>query len=215
MKIKFLGHAAFMLVSDAGVKIITDPYKFGCFDGGIKYGIIDESCDIVTISHDHDDHNETKINGDPAFVRKSGINEIKGIMIKGIESYHDANQGKDRGKNIIFNMTIDGINVVHLGDLGHELTTADAAKIGKVDILLIPVGGFFTIDKSIAEKLIKLLSPRIVIPMHYKTQKCGFPIATLDEFIKGKETVNKGNEVEITAADIKGGTKIIVLNPVK
>ncbi|OGC43079.1 hypothetical protein A2Y85_00085 [candidate division WOR-3 bacterium RBG_13_43_14] len=215
MKIKFLGHAAFLLTSDSGVRVITDPYKPGCFDGGIQYAAIDEPADMVTISHDHDDHNETKINGNPIFVRKPGTNEIKGVMINGIESYHDTNQGKDRGRNIIFNLLIDGLRVVHLGDLGHELSAADAKKIGKVDVLLVPVGGFFTIDSSTADKMIEMLSPKIVIPMHYKTPKCRFPIATLDVFLKGKEALNKGDEIEIKTVDIKENMQIIVLDPVK
>ncbi len=215
MKIKFLGHAAFLLTSDSGVNIITDPYKPGCFDGGIKYGVINESADIVTISHDHDDHNETNLKGNPTFIRKNGTSDIKGIKIEGFDSFHDTNQGKDRGKNIIFNMAIDGINVVHLGDLGHELS-ADAVKnIGKVDILLVPVGGFFTIDALTAEKIVNALSPKIVIPMHYKTEKCGFPIAALESFTKGKETLHKGDEFEIKAADIPQKIQIVVLDPVK
>ncbi len=215
MKIKFLGHAAFLLTSDSGARIVTDPYKPGCYDGGIQYAAITEPADIVTISHDHDDHNETNINGNPTFVRDPGKKEIKGITINGIESYHDTNKGKDRGKNIIFNIAIDGMNIVHLGDLGHELSPDDLKKIGKADILLVPAGGFFTIGSSAADKIIEMLSPGIVIPMHYKTKKCGFPIAALDDFVIGKEAVNKGHEVEIKTADIKGKTQIIVLDPVK
>ncbi len=215
MKIKFLGHAAFMITSEQGIKIITDPYKPGCFGGGIKYGAITESADIVTISHDHDDHNETNIKGDPVFVRKPGKSEIKGIQITGIEVFHDKSGGKERGKDIIFNMKIDGMNVVHMGDVGHVISKAEAEKIGNVDILLIPVGGYFTIDARDAEEMINLLKPKVVIPMHYKTSKCEFPIAPIEDFIKNKEVKEIPGELEMKAKDLPAMTAIYVLAPVK
>ena len=187
MKIKFLGHAAFLLTSDAGVRIITDPYKPGCFDGGIKYDKITEEADIVTISHEHDDHNETNINGNPTFIKKSDKQTVEQITISGVDVYHDTNEGKERGTNIIYNMLIDGMNVVHLGDIGHNLSPQEVAKVGNVDILLIPVGGFFTIDADVADTISETLKPKIVIPMHFKTDKCGFPIAAIDDFTKDKD----------------------------
>ncbi|MGB9722024.1 MAG: MBL fold metallo-hydrolase [bacterium] len=215
MKIKFLGHAAFLITSDKGLKIITDPYKPGCYGGGIKYNPITEQADIVTISHEHDDHNETKIMGNPVFVRESGKKEVKGISISGYEVYHDKSAGKERGKDIIFNMEIDGINVVHLGDLGHILSKSDADKIGKVDILLIPVGGYFTIDSKEAQEIIGLLKPSVVIPMHFKTSKCDFPIAPVEEFTKSKEIKAVDGELEIKKEELPGKTTIYLLTPTK
>uniref|UniRef100_A0A7C6AFD1 MBL fold metallo-hydrolase n=1 Tax=candidate division WOR-3 bacterium TaxID=2052148 RepID=A0A7C6AFD1_UNCW3 len=215
MKVKFLGHASFLITSEKGVRIITDPYKPGCYGGGIKYAPITEEADIVTISHEHDDHNETKIKGNPVFVRESGKKEVKGINISGYEVYHDKSSGKERGKDIIFNMEIDGMNVVHLGDLGHTLTKSDAEKIGRVDVLLIPVGGYFTIDSKDAENIINLLKPKVVIPMHFKTSKCDFPIAPVDDFIKNKEVNKVGGEVEIKKENLLDKTAIYVLNPTK
>ncbi len=215
MKIKFLGHAAFMLTSEKGTKIITDPYKPGCFGGDIKYGAITESADIVTISHDHDDHNETNIKGNPVFVRKPGQSEIKEIKITGIEVFHDKSGGKERGKDIIFNMKIDGVNVVHMGDVGHVISKADADKIGNVDILLIPVGGYFTVDARDAEGIISILKPKVVIPMHYKTSKCEFPIAPIEDFIRNKEVKEIPGELEIRAEELPAITAIYVLTPTK
>lgn len=215
MKIKFLGHAAFLVTTDKGIRIITDPYKAGCFDGGIKYEKITEEADIVTISHEHDDHNETAIKGNPQFVRGAGERVVNDIKITGIEVFHDPNAGKERGGNTIFNMAIDGLNVVHLGDLGHSLGDEDAAKLGKVDVLFVPVGGYFTIDSAVADEVVKLLQPRVVIPMHFKTEKCAFPIAPVDNFIKDKEVKKMGGEVEITRENLPSETTIYLLNPTK
>ena len=215
MKIKFLGHAAFLLTSDAGVRIITDPYKPGCFDGGIKYDKITEEADIVTISHEHDDHNETNINGNPTFIKKSDKQTVEQITISGVDVYHDTNEGKERGTNIIYNMLIDGMNVVHLGDIGHNLSPQEVAKVGNIDILLIPVGGFFTIDADVADTIIETLKPKIVIPMHFKTDKCGFPIAAIDDFTKDKDFKKADSELVISKNDLPEKTTIYFLKPSK
>lgn len=213
MKVKFLGHASFLITSDDGVKIITDPYKPGCFDGGIKYDRITEAADIVTISHEHDDHNETDIKGNPVFVRSAEGKEIKGVGIRGIEVFHDANRGKERGNNVIFALHVDGMNVVHLGDLGHELSAQEIQRIGPVDVVFIPVGGHFTIDAQTAEKVIADLKPKVVVPMHFKTNKCGFPIASLEDFIGSKEIKKHEGEAEITKETLPASTSIYVFVP--
>ena len=213
MKIKFLGHASFLITSNDGLRVITDPYKPGCFDGGIKCAPITEEDDIVTISHEHDDHNCTDIQGNPAFVRGAGNKEITGIAIKGTDVFHDTSGGKDRGKNTIFNMAIDGMNIVHLGDLGHPLSDQEVENIGPVDILLVPVGGYFTIDSAAAEMITARLNPRVVVPMHYKTEKCGFPIAAVDEFIKGKKVQRIDRELEISKETLPETRTTYVLKP--
>lgn len=215
MKIKFLGHASFLIISEKGVKVITDPYKPGCFDGGIKYDPITEEADIVTISHEHDDHNETNIQGNPTFVRDSSARTVHDITITGLDAYHDTHAGKERGSNIIYNMTIDGMNVVHLGDLGHELSSDEVKKVGNVDVLFVPIGGYFTMDASAVDKVISALKPKVVIPMHFKTEKCGFPIAPLENFTKGKEIKEQNGEVEINKENLPGTTAIYVLHPTK
>jgi L-ascorbate metabolism protein UlaG (beta-lactamase superfamily) len=215
MKVKFLGHAAFLITAESGVRIITDPYKPGCFDGGIKYDPITEEADIVTISHEHDDHNETNIKGKPVFVRDIDKRTIKNIEIFGTSVYHDTSEGKERGKNIVFNISIDGMNIVHLGDLGHELSPEDIKHIGNVDILLIPVGGYFTIDAGTADSIIEILKPKIVIPMHFKTDKCGFPIAGIEDFTRGKEIKKVTGDLVIRTNDLPDTTVIYHLEPTK
>jgi len=213
MKIKWLGHASFLITSDTGTKIITDPYATG---SGIKYGEITESADIVAVSHDHSDHNNVAaVRGKPEVVRGTDITKVKGIEFKGIPSYHDEAGGSQRGKNTIFCFEMDGIRVCHLGDLGHQLSDKQASELGEIDILLMPVGGYYTIDAKVATQVGNQLKPKVIIPMHFKTDKCGFPISGVDEFLKGKEEVKKLNasEVEFKQAELPPTTQIIVLKP--
>lgn len=209
MKIKWLGHAAFLITSDSGTRIITDPYATS---EGLKYGEIEESADIVTVSHDHGDHNNTgAVRGNPQVVRGSG--EVKGIDFKAIATAHDDKGGSERGKNTIFCFQVDGVRVAHFGDLGHLLTENQVVEVGKVHVLLIPVGGYFTIDARTAGEVSEQVRPRVIIPMHYKNDKCLFPIGGVDEFIKDKANVTRvdGSEVEFTMAELPAGPRIMLL----
>jgi L-ascorbate metabolism protein UlaG (beta-lactamase superfamily) len=212
MKIKWLGHSAFLITSDSGTRIITDPYKPA---DDLKYGEIKESADIVTVSHDqHTDHNNVAaVRGNPQVVRKT--TEAKGIKFKGIPTYHDDAGGSKRGRNTVLCFEIDGVNVCHMGDLGHPLSQAQLAELDKVDVLLIPVGGFFTIDAKTASRVCDQLKPRVVIPMHYKTAKLDFPITGVDEFLRGKDNVTRldSSEVELKKGELPAGTQIMVPKP--
>jgi len=211
MKIRWLGHASFMITSDTGIKIITDPYKTS---EQIRYGEIKESADIVTVSHEHDDHNNVAaVKGNPEVVR--GTAKVKELEFRGIPTYHDSVQGQQRGKNTIFCFEMEGIRVCHLGDLGHSLNDKQLAELGGVDILLIPVGGYFTIDAEVASQICYKLAPRIVIPMHYKTDECFFPIAGVDEFLQGKKNIVRlsASEAEFKQGELPTETQIIVLKP--
>ncbi len=211
MKIKWLGHASFLITSDSGVRIITDPYGP---DDRLRYGEINEAAEIATVSHEHFDHgNVAAIKGDPQVVK--GDAEVKGITFKGIATFHDATGGSERGKNTILCFEVDGVKVCHFGDLGHELTAAQVMQIGAVDVALLPVGGFYTIDASVASRVVEQLKPRVVIPMHFKNDKCAFPIAGVEEFLRGKKDVKQPgtSEVEFKARKLPEATQIIVLKP--
>jgi L-ascorbate metabolism protein UlaG (beta-lactamase superfamily) len=211
MKIKYLAHAAFLIQSDSGTRIVTDPYATS---PGLKHGEIKETADIVTISHEHGDHNNAvAVRGNPKVVRASG--EVKGIKIRAVATAHDDKGGSQRGKNNIFCFEVDGVNICHAGDLGHTLTNEQVKAIGKADVLMIPVGGFFTIDAKTATKVGEQLKPKVIIPMHYKTDKLDFPIAGVDEFIKGKSNVTRvnGSEIELKAGTLPAATQIMVLKP--
>ncbi|HMK53107.1 MAG TPA: MBL fold metallo-hydrolase [Thermodesulfobacteriota bacterium] len=214
MKIKWYGHAAFLITSDQGLKIIIDPYEPGAFGGQLSYGKINDQAEIVLTSHDHADHNYTKdIPGSPQIIKGSGSKTIKGISIKGISTYHDPSKGSERGTNTIFAIKLDNIQLCHLGDLGHLLSDKDLAEIGPVDILLIPVGGFFTIDSKEATRVAEQIKPKILIPMHFKTEKCGFPISPVEDFLKGKTNIKraKASEATFDKANLPQQIEIVVL----
>ncbi|MFC1870280.1 MBL fold metallo-hydrolase [Chloroflexota bacterium] len=213
MKIKYLAHASFLITSDKGTRIITDPYTPG---GPLSYGKIKEAADIVTQSHDHFDHNDVAaVQGNPELINQSGTTQAKGIKFTGIPTAHDESDGKERGNNIIFCFEVDGIKLCHLGDLGHQLSTQQKTQLGNIDILFIPVGGAFTIDAKGATKLTSQLAPKIIIPMHFKTDKCELPLARVDEFLQGKTDVTR---LEVSEAEFKAGVlpasaQIVVLTP--
>jgi L-ascorbate metabolism protein UlaG (beta-lactamase superfamily) len=214
MKIKWYGHAAFLITSDQGTKIIIDPYEPGAFGGQLSYGKIKDQVDIVLTTHDHADHNYTKdLPGTPQIVKGSGSKTAKGISMKGISTYHDPSQGSERGANTIFTLKIDNIQLCHLGDLGHLLSDKELAEIGPVDIILIPVGGFFTIDPKEATRVAEQIKPKILIPMHFKTAKCGFPIAPVEDFLKGKTNTKrpKASEATFDKATLPQQMEIVVL----
>lgn len=213
MKVKWLGHASFLISSEAGVKIITDPYPQG---SGLSYAPITEAADVVTMSHDHFDHNNvSSVSGKPQVVTGSGVKNVKGIQFKGIATHHDQSQGKERGANTAFCFSLDGITLCHLGDLGHRLSREQIAEIGDIDILFIPIGGVFTIDAKMAGTVIEDLKPKVAIPMHYKTAKCDWPLNTIDDFAIDKNNFKRFNssEMDFKAGKLPGLTEIVILQP--
>ncbi len=191
MEIVYFGHSSFK-IRGKNVTVITDPYSN---DIGLKFPK-HITADIVTISHEHEDHNvAAAIEGTPKIIRGPGEYEIAGVSIIGIGVFHDSEKGSKRGRNTIFRMEIDGINIVHLGDLGHTLSAQEVESLDGVDILLVPVGGFYTIDVDRAASIIHELEPSIVIPMHYGRpdldQAVFGSLAPLPAFLKemGKEDI--------------------------
>jgi len=179
MKIRWLGHACFLIDSD-GVRILTDP-----FDESVPYTFLETPVDIVTVSHGHFDHNAVhRVPGDHSIIEATGTFDVHGVRMRGIASFHDDREGKERGGNIMFTFVVEGITIGHLGDLGAPLTAAQRAALADAEILLIPVGGRFTIDAAQAAELIDSLPRvRVVIPMHYRTDVIpDWPIAPVEEF---------------------------------
>jgi L-ascorbate metabolism protein UlaG (beta-lactamase superfamily) len=211
MKIKHLAHAAFLITADSGVRIVTDPYETS---PAFKHDEINESADIVTVSHEHGDHNNVAaVGGNPQVVKTA--TEARGINITAVATAHDDKNGSERGRNTVFCFEIEGMNVCHLGDLGHMLNDAQAEAIGSVDVLMVPVGGFFTIDAGTAGKVSEKLKAKVIIPMHYNTEKMSFPIKGVDDFLEGKDNVTREyvSETEIKADSLPVSPQIIVLEP--
>lgn len=210
MKIRWLGHSCFKITNSKDVSVVTDP-----FDNTVGYKIPNVTADIVTTSHNHFDHNFTEaIEGEFDLVNKSGEFYLKDIRITGVLSHHDKSQGKKRGTNTIYTFDMDDIKVCHLGDLGHVLDDNQVAQIAGVDVLLIPVGGNFTIDAKEAVHVVEQFKPSIIIPMHFKTPVMNFPIDTVDVFLQkigGGEKVNS-NEIEIKKEQLYGQRQVYILN---
>lgn len=164
--IKWFGHASFGISDDKGMEIVTDPYG-----EGLGYNFPKILTNILTVSHQHFDHNNIgALQSYSHYIHEIGKSSFDDIDIKGIESYHDEKYGALRGPNTIYTYKIDKLKICHLGDLGHLLTATEIDAIGKVDVLMIPVGGYYTLDVDKAAKVVEQLNPKIVIPMHYKTE---------------------------------------------
>jgi len=213
MKVKWFGHAAFLITSEEGVRIVTDPYKPGVY--GLEYSAIKDEADIVTVSHEHDDHNYVAgVPGNPRVIRGAGSHQVNGIEFKGIACYHDESDGKERGDNTIFRFSVNGVRLCHLGDLGHKLTDEQVAAIGDVDVLMVPVGGSFTIDAAGADGVIAQIKPAVAIPMHFKSDGCpNFPVCDAEPFLSGNKDVKRAGsaEIEFNRGQLPSPTQIILL----
>ncbi len=213
MKIRWIGHSCFLITGSDGVKILTDP-----FDESVPYPFPQEPVDIVTVSHDHFDHAAVgRVQGNPEVVRGVGEHTAKGIAFRGIPSFHDTEGGRKRGRNTIFKFALDGIALAHCGDLGHVITAEQQRPLEDVQVILIPVGGFYTIGPKEAMETIRLLpNLRIIIPMHFKTEAVkDWPIEPVDEFLKVVDLPVKRldvSEVEISPGDLPEKKEVWVLN---
>jgi L-ascorbate metabolism protein UlaG (beta-lactamase superfamily) len=216
MRLTYFGHSSFLVQAADNTRVILDPYRHGAFDGAVKYDPIDEPADAVVASHTHDDHGATDtIPGHPRVLVRPVAEKVGAVRITGIEVDHDETGGKERGKNTITVLDDGDIRLVHLGDLGHPLDAATVRAIGPVDVALVPVGGYFTIDHKTAGKVIESLDPRIAIPMHYKTDRVDFPIKGVDLFLATQKKVERkhGSTLEVTKATLPAERVVIVLAP--
>jgi len=193
------------------VVIFTDPFDK-------KFGLKPPqgSADVVLVSHSHSDHSNTKsLKGDPFIVDALGEYSVKDVFFEGVGSFHDNEKGALRGINNIYTIRSEGMNVCHLGDLGHTLSEKQIDDIGDVDILMIPIGGNYTIDAKEAEKVIAQIDPKIIIPMHYKIDGVTIDIAGKEEFTKdlGLEVENGTSKLNIKSSDLRDvQNKVIFMN---
>lgn len=197
MKITYFGHACFLLETKEGTRILTDP-----FNERVGYPIPRVKADLVLISHEHSDHNHLPVAaGSPRVIRglADGGQEFaevsetfRDVKVSTIPTYHDETRGSQRGKNAMFRIEANGVKVLHAGDLGHDLDGAALRAARNADILMIPVGGYYTIDAKTADSVIDRIRPRVVIPMHYRTEvNQNSPIAPTDGFLQGKRGITR------------------------
>jgi L-ascorbate metabolism protein UlaG (beta-lactamase superfamily) len=214
MRLTYFGHSSFLVETADGTRVILDPYRHGAFDGAVGYAPVDEKAEVVVASHEHDDHGACDtIPGDPLILVHPTSETIGSLTITGVDVSHDESGGSERGKNTIAVLDDGDVRLVHLGDLGHTLDSATIEALGRVDILLVPVGGFFTIDHQQAAEVVGSLSPRIVIPMHYKTTAVDFPISPVDPFLATQANVERRDDsvLEVTADTLPKKPVTIVL----
>ena len=195
MKLKWLGHACFELTLDNGKVLVTDPY-----DDSVGYPPLRVKCDAALSSHGHHDHNYFEaLEGDPEIVNTPGAHPVCGATVTGVPSFHDGAGGGKRGKNLIFVIEADGLKLAHLGDLGHLPDTEEQKKaLTGLDVMLIPIGGFFTIDTQAAVQIIETFKPRCAVAMHFANDYCHFPVSDESEFVRLTHAARLPKEVEIT-----------------
>lgn len=227
MQIIWHGQACFQIISGRGkeekLTIVIDPFSE---EIGLKIPKLE--ADILLISHDHYNHNNKRaILGKPFLIEGPGEYEIKGVFIQGVEADHDKSQGKERGKITVFTIETEEMRLCHLGDFGQrELTPEQLEKIGDIDILMIPVGGIYTISAREASKVVSQIEPRLVIPMHYQLPKLkiypasktggGVKLESLNKFLQtmGQKVIEPQNKLTIKKKELpEEKMKIVILKP--
>ncbi len=213
MKLTWLGHSSFRLEESTGTAVVTDPYH----SSDVGYAMPAVAADIVTVSHAHDDHNNVEeVSGSPKVLDSAGAYEIGGVHFLAAHTYHDGEKGARRGDNLVFRYRMDGVDLCHMGDIGEECNAILVDTLMPVNVLMIPVGGTYTIDAKQAKEYVDSLMPDIVIPMHYKTKDCDMDIDKVHEFLDLFEDENivyaESATVEFDRADFDGEeTKVLVL----
>lgn len=209
MIIYYLGHSCFKLRGKK-TTVVTDPYDKEVFGKLMPK----TKTDIVTVSHAHHDHNDVeRIDGFPFIIEGPGEYEIKGVEILGITSFHDKKQGSQRGKNTIYLYRMDGLVLCHLGDLGQKLSDEQREKLNGIDILMVPVGGTYTLNAKEAVFVIEQLEPKIVIPMHFKTADLSFELGMVEKFFEeiGKEKIKPIKKLTVTSSSLPEEMEVVWL----
>jgi L-ascorbate metabolism protein UlaG (beta-lactamase superfamily) len=213
MDINYLGLSSFKM-KGKNASVVTDPFDPKVV--GIKFPPIE--ADIVTVSHDHPDHNKIDlVKNYVQAIKGPGEYEIRGISILGFPSFHDDKKGELRGKNVVFVYEIDGLRICHLGDLGHNLSDEMVEEVGDIDILMIPVGGFYTIGPGVAAEIVRNIEPSIVMPMHYNTgeldQNAFGKLEKVDAFLKEiGMTVERLPKLTIKKEELGENQKVVILD---
>lgn len=217
MIITYHGHSCFKLRGKIG-SAVTDPY-----DDYVGFSLPSLSADVVTVSHQHKDHNQAaRVSGtarraNPFIIDQLGEYEVGGVSVFGVKSYHDGTEGKERGANSIFTIAIDGIRACHLGDLGHELTDSMIEDIGSIDVLFVPVGGTFSLNAKQAVAVARAIEPSYVIPMHYQTaqhnSKAFGELSPVEDFLKefGAEATAPLDKLKVENDRLPEEMEVVVL----
>lgn len=213
MIITCIGHAEFVIELENGMRLATDPYDASC-----GYAMQDVAADAVLVSHAHHDHAAVDaVGGWTSVVDTAGTHTLApGVTVTGVEAFHDDRQGALRGRTLLFLIEAEGLRVAHLGDLGHLPTAEQVKALSPVDVLMLPVGGHFTIDAAQAREVASLLRARVVLPMHYRTDAtAGWPIAPVEDFtsLYPAGTAETLSLLRVTKEDLPCQPHVAVLRP--
>lgn len=208
MDITWLGLACFRIRGNQAV-VITDPFPP---DSGYTLG--KQTADIVTVSHQHPSHSYVQGVSGARIVKGPGEYEISSVLIIGLTAYHDAVKGQSRGKNTVYLMEIDGVTICHLGDIGHVIDDKLLEEIGKIDILMLPVGGVTSITPAMAAETIRKMEPKIVLPMHYKTPATSRELEPVESFLKemGQSTIEPKPKLNINKNNLPLTMQVVILS---
>lgn len=212
MRVRFLGHACFELRSAGGLSILLDPYRPGALGGRIRHGPIGLAPDIVCVSHFHEDHGWIGgVPGEPVIVDRTMTSH--GVEFRAITTYHDGDEGCRMGMNRMLLLELDGVSALHPGDLGALPGPDTLAALGPVDLLLLPVGGRFTLDVPEAVEFMETLLPSWTVPMHYRSEQVDLAMGTRDDFLAGlpaDTTIITGWDGDTSGA---GGGAVVLMEP--
>jgi len=220
----WLGHPTFILKTSTGLTALLDP-----MGAGVGYPLTPvNGVDVVTVSHEHSDHNNVALaTGSPTVLRGLAGNDwakidqtIKGVRVRTVATFHDEAQGGQRGKNAIFVFEIDFMKIAHLGDLGHKLSDDQVKAVGAIDVAMIPIGGFYTINGKNAAQVVAQLNPKVVIPMHYKTPALSASLsavlATADDFItalgNSAKVTQTGQTITLSSSKLPNERTVMVMS---
>lgn len=213
MHIHFYAHSSFHITAENGRSILIDPYEQSRY---LDYDVRFDPAEIVLVTHGHGDHNNVDaVPGSHAVVRGAGVHAVGDLSFVGIPSFHDKQQGAQRGPNTIFLFDLDGIRIAHFGDQGVELNEEQYAQLAGINLLIAPVGGGLTLEVEGVTAIVERLRPNVMIPIHFKTDKVNLPIAPVETFLAGKATVRRSgvSDADITRATLPAPTEILVLDP--
>jgi len=209
MDITWLGHSCFR-IKGSHATVITDPYP-----PDLGYSLGKPTAHIVTVSHQHPGHSYVKgVSGGPKLITGPGEYEIRGVLVIGVATFHDADRGRKRGRNTVYIMEVDEVSVCHLGDLGHVLTIEQVEEINNVDVLLLPVGGMSTINAPMAAEVVRRLEPKVVVPMHYKTQAVSRQLESVERFLReiGVKQLTPQPKLSLTKSSLPASTQVFLLD---
>jgi L-ascorbate metabolism protein UlaG (beta-lactamase superfamily) len=208
MEIKYLGHSCFR-IKGKNTTVITDPYA-----PDLGYTLGKQAANIVSVSHQHSGHNYTEgVTGEPRIVSRPGEYEIGDAILIGLPTYHDSEKGIIRGKNVVFVVAMDDLVICHLGDLGEALKESQVEELGKVDVLLVPVGDMSALNAANAARLVRQIEPGIVIPMHYKLPQSNRELEPVERFLAemGTSGILPQPKLIVTKASLLLPTQVVVL----